>query len=98
MSDRSFTYTDGQYRTPAQRRLLKAVSEMMSLTRWEDFSGFSIAAEQHRAVDPLQPPVPFGNTNILDRVLVDLTDAQYFSRWRILDYSLGPCGTAILAT
>ena len=47
---------------------------------------------------PLQPPVPFGNTNILDRVLVDLTDAQYFSRWRILNYSLGPCGTAILAT
>jgi hypothetical protein len=98
MSDRSFTYTDGQYRTPMQRRLLKAASEMMHLTRWTELSGLSIAADRYRDVDPLQPPVPFGNTNILDRVLVDLTDPQYFSRWRILDYSLGPCGTAILAT
>ena len=66
------------------------MSEMMHLTRWTEFSGFSVAAERHRAVDPLNPPVPFGNTNILDRVLVDLTSAKYFSRWRILDHSGGP--------
>jgi hypothetical protein len=79
MSDRSFTYTDGQYRTRVQRRLLKAVSAMMSLTRWEDFSCF---------------PLSSSAICELDEVGYAPQDPLFFSRWRILGHSFGPMWNA----
>jgi len=89
MRDSSFTYTSGQYRTPMQRGLLKAVSQMMSLTRWEDFSGYT---ETH-ALDDIENTYA-AKINWLDESYHLVDTHLFFSRWRILDHSFGPMWNA----
>jgi hypothetical protein len=89
MGQRSFTYTDGQHRSAMQRRLLKAVSEMMSLTRWEDFSGYT---ETH-ALDDIENTYA-AKINWLDESYHLVDTHLFFSRWRILDHSFGPMWNA----